>query len=374
MTDDLIINGQPRVNTTGGSKNLILASDSDIWLTNTSPGSEGFTSGHWNLDGPPSDVAGGFSPAKLNALTLAARGDIDWDPQFTMSGTSQDVLLYTQGIPGETTGDVTIVSYTYVRAAYFPSGTFNIAAAGDIDISVTDGAAAKPKGPSSELPLGFGNISAREVKMSAGGSASIGSRVKITASEKLHVTANLDLTVSSSAELKRMINSDPLDILLASARGDVLVGEATGTTLIEGKTMELRADRGNVSINHTTMTAADVLKVTTLGPSGEIIIGNSNLTAANGINLYAQGSNGKVHFVANSTLDGPSTIAGNTVLIDSGVAVDVTQPDSLWVYSNHHLYNDDSHGNFTSGGRNVHFTTGTAPGAHQGDFNSRPKK
>ena len=372
LMDDMIINGKPRVDTTGGSKNLILASSSNIWLTGHTPGSVGFTSGHWNLDGPPSDV--GISPATLNALTLAARGDIVWDPQFTLSGTSQDVLLYTQGIPGGKTGDVTIVSYTYDRAANIPSGTFNIAAAGDIDISVTDGAAASPKNLAHELPIGFGNITAREVKMSAGGSASVGSRVKITASEKLHITAKLDLTISSSAELKRIINSDPLDILLASARGDVTVGDASGTAIVDGKNVEVRSDRGNVSLNNANLSAADVLKVTTLGRNGDIIIGNSTLTAAHGIDLYAQGSSGNVHFVANSTLDGPSTIAGSTVLIDSGVGVDVTQPNALRVYSNHHLYNDGSHGNFTNGGSNVRFTTGTAPGARQGDFNSYQRK
>ncbi|MDB6139957.1 MAG: FecR family protein [Verrucomicrobiaceae bacterium] len=341
LVEDLVLSGQPTVNSAGGPKNLILASDSNLQLTTSS----GSSSNAWNLN------AAGHS---LNALTLAARGDITWDAGFSITGTTQDLLLYTQA-DGSGHGDISITSLAGQSAVSLPGGSFTAVAAGDVNVA---GSA------STSQPT----VQARDVQIAAGGAVNLTRGTQIVASRKINVTAALDLHITSSSVLKSLADADVLGILLASSNGNVTID---GSSSVTGGNVVVRSDHGNVSLQSATL-GADVLKVTTLSPTGQILIGNSTLTAATGIKLYAQGANGTVRFVGNSTLDGPATLAGNTVLVDSSVNVDVTTPNALNVYANQHQYNDGTHGNFRHNGSNLVFVPGTSSGPHQGSFNSRP--
>ena len=107
--------------------------------------------------------------------------------------------------------------------------------------------------------------------------------------------------------------------------------------------------------------------------SSSILIGNSNLTASQSMNIFAEGTNGMVRFVADSRLSGPNvSIAGRTVQVDNGVNVNITHPNTFNVYSDNENFNRTGWGNFTTSGSNVHFVNQGSTGAHKGNFSSRP--
>ncbi len=375
LVDDLAIIGQPQVDSIPGPRNLILASANNILLSNINPRNNARSSGTWNLDGAGSQLVS--APQELTGLVLAASGSIDWQTGFLMTGSDQDVLLYTQ-LENGVGGNVNITAFSGSAAVSIPDGSFNIAAGGDINITTEVGnpvpqSPAKPKPAKGAYVVTSPTIKAAEVKMAAGGTVNISEGARIAASKSLDITAELDLNVTSSAVLNRIVSSDLLSILLESNTGNVNIDGTLGVVTIDGQNVEVRTNgtlAGNVSINYANVTATELFKATTLSPNGEILIGNSTITAGLGIKLYAQGANGTVRFVGNSTLDGPATIAGNTVVVNSGVAVEVTRPNDLRVHSNNHQYNDGSHGNFTNGGSNVIFSP-TDP--RKQNFASRPR-
>jgi len=139
------------------------------------------------------------------------------------------------------------------------------------------------------------------------------------------------------------------DILLAAESGNVNINGLAGRPVtIDGYVVGIESAAGNININHANI-SADFLRARTLSPTGQLLIGNSTLSAAGGIELYAEGSSGAVRFVGNSTLSGPAILAGKTVQVDNGVVVNVIQPNSLHVHADNHNYNNGSHGNFSSG-------------------------
>ena len=377
--DDLVIVDQPGVNTTGGPTNLLLASASNISLSDMdSTDPYNFThNGFWDME-----------QGRLNSLALVAYNNIYWDPSFTLAGTDQTVLLYTQqgsrGSQGESSisegpavsGDI-IINAGFSPAVYLESGVFIASAARDLTVSseYEQSEIATP-GETQVVPQNSSTaIAAADVKLSAKRNLNVASGTTIQATNTLHVRAGNTLTIGDSSQLRRLANADPLDIVLAAEMGDVEVnGLSGGSVVINGNKVGIESAGGNVNLNYASI-SADVLRARTLSSSGQLLIGNSTLTATSGMKLYAEGASGGVRFTANSTLNGPAIIAGKTVQVDTGVAVTITTPNSLHIHADNHNYNGGSHGNFTNGSTNLNFLNdvdvGTGPRKH--NFSSRPR-
>jgi len=377
--DDLVIVDQPGVNTTGGPTNLLLASASNISLSDMdSTDPYNFThNGFWDME-----------QGRLNSLALVAYNNIYWDPSFTLTGTDQTVLLYTQqgsrGSQGESSisegpavsGDI-IINAGLSPAVYLESGVFMASAARDLTVSseYEQSEIASP-GETQVVPQNSSTaIAAADVRLSAKRNLNVASGTTIQAKNTLHVRAGNTLTIGDSSQLRRLANADPLDIVLAVEMGDVEVNGLPGASVvIDGATVGIESAGGNVNLNYASI-SADVLRARTLSPNGQLLIGNSTLTATNGMKLYAEGASGGVRFTANSTLNGPAIIAGKTVQVDTGVAVNITQPYSLHIHADNHNYNGGSHGNFTNSGNNLNFLNDldVGPGPRSHNFSSRPR-
>jgi hypothetical protein len=353
LADDLEILGAPTVVSTPGDKNLLLGSQSNILLRNEDASGAYRGSGNWDLS----------STGTLDTLALASLENIYWEPTFSLYGATQDVMLYTQYVStggSAKQGDISITSDPTATSVDLPDGVFNIAAAGTVELGTnTTGTSTASTAAS---------IQARSVNIHSGKDISVSNGHTIAAKENISLTATLNLTISSSSVLKRVASTDLLNILLESLNGNVTVDGSAGNVNISGRSVEMRSQAGNISITGATVTS-DYFKATTLAPNGQLLIGNTTLSGNLGIALYAEGSNGSVRFVGNTTLNGPARIAGNSVIIDPGVGVALSQPANLRVHSNNHLYNDGTHGNFTdSAGTAITFGS---PDARRQDFVSR---
>ena len=362
---DLRIVDQPEVNTVNGPVNLMLASMTDITLSDFDPTDPyGSHAGYWDMDA-----------GTLRSLALFAYHDIDWQAGFTLAGSDQTVLLYTQtqelvsqGQGSYTSGDITVEG-GFTPAISLQDGSFFASAARDLNVS----SFSFQEGVSTQT-VSSGVIEAADVKLSAKRNVNIGSGTTIKAKNTMHVRAGASLNISDSAQLRRLSNADPLDILLAAESGNVNINGLAGRPVtIDGYVVGIESATGNVNINHANI-SADFLRARTLSPTGQLLIGNSTLSAAGGIKLYAEGSSGAVRFVGNSTLSGPAILAGKTVQVDNGVVVNVIQPNSLNVHADNHNYNNGSHGNFSSGGSPLTFLNDTdiGNGPRKYNFSSRP--
>lgn len=363
--EELRIVDQPEVDTVNGPVNLMLASMTDITLSDFDPtNSNASHAGYWDMDA-----------GTLRSLALFAYHDIDWQAGFTLAGSDQTVLLYTQtqelvsqGEGSYTSGDITVEG-GFTPAISLQDGSFFASAARDLNVS----SFSFQEGISTQT-VSSGVIEAADVKLSAKRNVNIGSGTTIKAKNTMHVRAGASLNISDSAQLRRLSNADPLDILLAAESGNVNINGLAGRPVtIDGYVVGIESAAGNININHANI-SADFLRARTLSPTGQLLIGNSTLSAAGGIKLYAEGSSGAVRFVGNSTLSGPAILAGKTVQVDNGVVVNVIQPNSLNVHADNHNYNNGSHGNFSSGGSPLTFLNDTdiGNGPRKYNFSSRP--
>jgi hypothetical protein len=129
----------------------------------------------------------------------------------------------------------------------------------------------------------------------------------------------------------------------------------SGQTLDAGRngTVDIRhtGAGGTIALTNATL-KGDVVKVGTLGPNGQLIIGGGVIDANSAIKLYASGSNGEVRFVDNVTLKGSSvkTIAGSTVTINNGKVVTIGGLRPAEVFTNRANYSG-SGGNGSTTGR-----------------------
>jgi hypothetical protein len=158
--------------------------------------------------------------------------------------------------------------------------------------------------------------------------------------------------------------------------GSIQYSSIAENIVVNGQTLDAGRN-GTVDIRHTgaggviALTNAtlkgDVVKVGTLGPDGQLIIGGGVIDANSAIKLYASGSNGEVRFVDNVTLKGSSvkTIAGSTVTINNGKVVTIGGLRPADVFTNR--------ANYTGSGGNGS-TTGRfgGAGARTKPFNQAP--
>lgn len=164
----------------------------------------------------------------------------------------------------------------------------------------------------------------------------------------LLVSAKRNIKITNSAQLKALSELSPEALIrLESLEGDITID---GDSTIRGTNIEIEALKGNVSIVDSTLTATHALKARTLRPDGTLLIagssdrptvlnaGLSELNPKDLIRLYAEGSNGKVLFQGNVTLNSDEVqIAGKTVQVDSGGNVRVTQGNAH-IFSDNHNY------------------------------------
>ena len=344
---DLHVIGSPEIMSQGGPKNLLLASQADITLSNFDPYDQLSTgSGSWNL-----------AMSTLDHVMLAADGGINWGTGMAVVGTTQDLSLYSQ------TGDINLTGDLMVNLT---SGVFEANAARDLNIY---GALSSQR---IVVPSRTATIQAETVKLSAEGNVTIGPYAVVKAADKIDVRARGNLTVLDSSQLRRLSSLSTTELNLIAEHGNVNVGnDAGGTVTINALFTLIESQLGNVTLTNSSINS-DYLRVHTLAPNGTLTIGNSNLTANQGMKLYAEGSNGKVQFVGNTSLSGPAIIAGYTVQVDNGVSVNVGTPNSFHVHSDVSNYNKTGYGNFSRSGAPLIFVPDGTTGPHQHNFSSRP--
>ncbi len=343
---DLYIVGSPEVMTQGGPRNLLLASQADITLSDFNPYTESFNnSGNWNL-----------ALTTLNELMLAAYGNIEWGAGMSIVGTTQNLSLYTQ------TGDIMLNGELMVNLT---AGVFEANAARHLHLMGGAGS------QQSESPTWTATLQAKTVNLSAEGDVTIGPNATIKASEAINVRAKGSVTVRDSSQLRRLSSLSTTALNLIAEQGDVTVGDdAGGAVTINTLFALIESQLGNITLTNSSINS-DYLRVRTLSPNGTLMIGNSNLTANQGMKLYAEGANGRVQFVGNTTLSGPAIIAGQTVQVDNGVTVTVGTPNSFHVHSNVPNYNQAGYGNFSRNGTPLIFVPDGTTGPHQHNFSSR---
>jgi len=362
--DEAHLIGAPSITTTGGPTNLMLVSDTNFFLSDVDPfNPSSINTGSWDL-----------STSGLRNLAIVARYNIEWGSGFSVQGTDQNLFLTTQESisvddEGSTSaGDIIMSSGSPLIT--LPDGKVHIHAARNFSLSggvvVTDVPSAPP------APRAFSpQISADTVDISAEGEVTVGPNAAIAAKTSLKVRSKGNLTIQDSATLKRLSLADPLEIKLLAETGDLKLLGSGGGVEIDGSDVSIESRQGNVTIDQANI-MADFLRVRTLAPNGTLMIGNSTLSATTGMHLYAEGSNGTVQFVANTTLNGPATIAANKVQVDPSVNVTVGNPNSLNVHSNVENFNRGGYGNFTNGSTPLNFVAPGTTGPHKGNFNSRP--
>ena len=189
-------------------------------------------------------------------------------------------------------------------------------------------------------------------------------------------TAGLGVELTNTSQLVAVLNN-----AATGPGGKIEIASAGAAINVAGK---LRADGGTIDIRNNGASgiidfnqadlSASVIKAGTVGGDGTInISGTSTLSASNLLYLYAPGANGKIHFQANTFLNGTGTksIAANQVTVDNGKIVTVSGPVAT-VYTNVPNYSIFNGGNGTTNGRFQNAVLPLVPGATTLPFALRP--
>ena len=205
------------------------------------------------------------------------------------------------------------------------------------------------------------------VGMVANGTIGVNNTVKVSesagaATSRSGGTINLEsrktsgtaISISSSAQLLALLSN-----AAAGPSGKITITSSGGDIAINGATV--RADRGTVDIRNNGNAGAvnlananlngSVVKAGALGANGTLNVGGGTITADSQIKLYAGGSNGRVNFTENVTLNGNSvkTIAADAVTIFNGKVVTVNGPTAANVFTNQPNYSGSGGNASTSG-------------------------
>jgi hypothetical protein len=313
-SDELYISGNPLVDTTAGSTNLIMGATGDINFTTALPfpGIGAVTGNLWTLDD------------SIEAVVFPTlSGSINFDG-FGLMGTSQEVGFYADGLASDVN-----FSNANVDAA-----TINVSAGRDIKLGSATGAA----------------------NLAASGSVSI--------------KAQRGVRISNSSQLRRLSQLDNPEVMIEALNGNVEVVEGSS---VDADVVSMISQRGDVQLMNSTLAAREI-KARVFDSGGILLISNSILgrgtDASDLIRLYGEGSGG-VRFVGDTTLKGNNVqIAGSNVVIDPGSRVRLSNPGGTTVYANSHLYNNGINGNFTGLSNSQ---SGAQPvQVNQQPFSSRP--
>jgi hypothetical protein len=334
--DEFYIAGSPAVDSTVGTRNVILGATGDINFTDTPPFQASLaTSGQWTLDDA------------THALVFTSLvGSINFD-SFSLVGSTQVVEFYANG----RSSDVNIISPESSRI-FLPQGNFTAVAGRDVRIS---GA----------------SIDAKTVALSAGRNLGIKGKSKLTTSESIILRAKMGVKVNNSSELRSLSQLGDARILIDARDGKVEVAE---NSTVEADVVSLASHHGDVSLMNSTISAREI-KGRVFDGGGVLLISNAILghggNASDLIRLYGEGSQG-IRFVGDTTLRGGRVdIAGPSVTIDSGSQVRLSNPGGTNVFANSHFYNNGINGIFTA--IDSPPGSGTAVQVNQQPYANRPK-
>ena len=161
--------------------------------------------------------------------------------------------------------------------------------------------------------------------------------------------ATIDMNIAGSAA----ISTDATVQILGSDGAAAAAININGGSYDAGGTfLALTDGDGTIAFNNASV-HADVLKVGALGANGVLNIGGGTLSGDTTLKLYAPGSNGRIDFVSNVTLNSESNvlIAANTVTINNGIVVTITGDDGAeaFVFTNVPNYTGSGGNGSTSG-------------------------
>ena len=379
ITNGTVINTDPMITTNGvtdfGKIYRSLAQDGPLftWL-GSSPSPFDTAFGDSGNPGPSSVPAAGFLFAALRldgdptvsnsngnpTLGLVSQNGITSSPSgavFTFGGMGQVGLIALAG-----SIDLSGISFAnFGRLLVFAHGAGgNITLAAPVsnldrvelkavnDIQVTAPVSVKGTVPDH-----------RGFKAQAGNDVQISSTVN---ANQIEIQSLGSIHINSSAQLLALLNAagDPGQITMLATASDsqVFVG---GQVQADQGTVDIETTglAGRIDINAATL-HGDIVKIGALGTNGALNIGTGNLLNADTlIELYAGGSNGTINFLANVTLNGPTTVlAANTINIAQNVVVTVNSvgANAADVFTNNPNY-------FGFGGTGNPATTGTFGGA-----------
>lgn len=317
--EDLVIFGNPTINSSTGARNLLLASDQEVKLQPLNSESEWpIGSGQFILD------------SNLDNFMLASnQGPIVLDSDFRISGTNQGVVLQTFG----TNADIRIDGSYPTNHIELPDGIVHVAAGRDILFTAA-------------------GVLATAVHLDAKRDVNLSGGTRIQAKNNVDISAGRSINITDSSQIVALTYMDQLDIHLKALGGDLSITNSN----LEGRNIKLEAHLTHLLVTNSTING-DVIRARSIGQNGELIINGSNFYANSALKLYAEGSNGQVRFTGNSSIDSPNIdIAGKTVTIDSGVNVQVGNPSSLRVYTDNPQFSNDlpnGYGKFTTGETNT---------------------
>ena len=253
---------------------------------------------------------------------------------------------------------------------------------GDADFQIfngTNGSSAGTIGSDARINVTAANISTggtlnAEIDNGAGtigGNATINvTAANVTANSLLAQIANTGGTIGGNAAINMNVSGS------ATVTNDATVtisgNDPAGSAAINingsydvGGTFLSRID-GNGTITFNNAGAhADVLKAGVFGTNGVLNVGGGGLSADTTLKLYAPGSNGRLNFRSNVTLDGNSVkiLAANSVTIFNNVVVTIGGPNPVDVYVN--FLGGVPNANYTGfGGNNSTSGTFAGTGAH----------
>jgi len=333
--DELYISGNPSVETTAGSVNLIIGATGDINFRAVPPfaASRLDTGDLWTFD---SSIAAVVFPS--------LSGSINFDG-FHLAGTGQSVVFNADGPASDV--DIKGVPDASIR---LPEGSLDAAAGRDVNVSRA-------------------SVEAKTIKTSAGRDVKL-SKAKLAASDSMHIKARRGVQITNSTQLRQLSQLDNPEILIEALAGNV---EMAGRSSVEADVVSINSQKGDVKLMNSAVAAREI-KARVFDAGGILLISNSVLGRGTDpsdlIRLYGEGSGG-VRFVGDTTLRGNTVqIAGSNVTIDRGSRVRLSNPGGTTVYADSHRYNNGINGNFTGLGKGQ-----SKPGpvkVNQESFGNRP--
>lgn len=329
--DDYSTFGYGGYHGSSGVRNVILAADGDIRLARDNsygPGNDSVTYEH----------ALNLWYSGLKSLVLFSnQGSISLEKWFAIYGGWVDISMVAAG----PTSDVNLLGEVAIWGDLLLSAGQDVKIEHDVtakNINIASGRDVNIKGKT-QSGYGYGYGYGHGNK-------------KITAKENLTISAKRHINITNSSELKVLSNWWDHDALLRleSIGGDISVIQST----LEARNIEIEALQGNITLDRSYINAGDVLKISALGPNGELRIGNSFLNGDQVVRLFAEGANGRVYFVDNSTIQGKYiSIAGATVEIATGKVVTLKPGYNKIpnVYTDNPKFNDpgNAYGKFKRG-------------------------
>ncbi len=341
--EDLVINGNPIVHSVSGARNLLLASGAGILLQ----GYDYYGGMDETFDsGAPYGSGSLTVDSSLDTFMLASNlGSIVIDGNFRLNASgAQNIILQTFGPQADIIINGFLGEYEPVHINA-PDGKFHADAGRDVQFNTAA-------------------IRADEIHLRAKRDVVLDQYSSVRARSAITVKALRDIHVSNSSELAELTEGFSPDILLSAGR-DLAVNESH----ISGGNVTLESRTGNLLVANSYV-SGDAIRARTLAPNGQLNIDGATFQATSLLRLYAEGSNGHIRFVSDSTLAGNRVdIAAKTVTINPGVSVEVSNPSGLRVYTQNANYNrpsaPNSNGRFANDGVTLDVTPqpfGNRPG------------